>query len=132
MSIQIEGAFQVTFSPLAADSAIRGAFGRLAFNKTFEGELAGTSQGYMVSYRSETAGSAGYTAFEAFSGTLAGRSGSFVLQHSGVMDRGTASLSVHVMPDSGQGELTGLRGTMDIIVEDGKHRYVFAFAGVEE
>jgi hypothetical protein len=56
---------------------------------------------------------------------LLGKAGSFALQHRGVMDRGTPTLSVTVVPDSGSGELEGLVGTLGIRIEGGRHFYDF-------
>ena len=50
-----------------------------------------------------------------------------MLQHSGTMDRGAASLSVTVVPDTGTGELAGLRGKMAIKVTEDKHLYTFEY-----
>jgi hypothetical protein len=72
-------------------------------------------------------GSGGYVAMERVTGTLKGRSGSFVLQHSGIMNRGVPQLSVAVVPDSGTGQLTGLAGTMTIKIDAGKHSYEFEY-----
>ena len=60
-------------------------------------------------------------------GTLHGRSGSFVLQHNGIMTRGVPQLSVTVVPDSGTGQLVGLAGKMRINIADGKHSYDFEY-----
>jgi hypothetical protein len=68
-------------------------------------------------------GSAGYVAMERFTGTLHGRRGSFVLQHSGTMQRGTQQLAITVVPDSGTGELAGVAGTFHLEIVDGEHRY---------
>ena len=57
-----------------------------------------------------------------------GGQGSFVLQHTGTMTRGTPALSVTVVPDSGTGELAGLSGDFTIIVADGKHSYEFNYS----
>ena len=65
---------------------------------------------------------------ERVTGTLRGRSGSFVLQHSGTMTRGAPGLSVHVVPDSGTGELLGLAGAMNIIIAGGSHTYEFEYS----
>jgi hypothetical protein len=73
-------------------------------------------------------GSAGYVAIELVVGRLDGRAGTFVLQHSGSMNRGAASLSVTVVPDSGTGELAGLTGTMTIDIVEGKHSYRFEYS----
>jgi hypothetical protein len=43
------------------------------------------------------------------------------------MTRGAPSLTITVVPDSGTDELAGLAGTMDIIIEDGKHTYAFTY-----
>jgi hypothetical protein len=81
----------------------------------------------MLAFRSAVKGSAGYVAMERVRGLLNGRTGTFVLQHSGVMVRGEQGLKVTVVPDSGTGELTGLAGSMAIIITDGKHSYEFAY-----
>ncbi len=82
----------------------------------------------MLSAMTDTKGSAGYVAIERVEGTLNGRAGSFVLQHSGSMNRGSPSLTVTVVPDSGTGELVGLVGEFKIIVAEGKHSYEFNYA----
>jgi hypothetical protein len=81
----------------------------------------------MLAFRSLVQGSAGYVAMERVVGTLAGRSGSFVLQHAGLMDKGAPTLTIHVVPDSGTDQLTGLSGTMAIRVENKAHFYDFDF-----
>jgi hypothetical protein len=43
------------------------------------------------------------------------------------MSHGNQSLSVAVVPDSGTEELTGLSGTMQIIIEGKHHSYVFDY-----
>jgi hypothetical protein len=73
-------------------------------------------------------GSAAYVAIERVSGVLHGKRGSFSLQHSGTMTRGTPQLSVTVVPDSGTDELTGLAGRMTIDIAAGKHSYEFEYA----
>jgi hypothetical protein len=126
--MQASGTFVVKLVPLPADDADTGAFGRLSIDKTFSGELAGTSKGQMVGAFTAVEGSAGYVALERVSGALNGRAGSFILQHSGTMSHGNQSLSVSVVPDSGTEELTGLAGTMQIIIEGKKHSYVFEYS----
>jgi hypothetical protein len=77
----------------------------------------------MLSAGTAVKGSAGYVAIERASGTLGGRTGTFVLQHSGTMTRGEPRLLITVVPDSGTGQLTTLAGTMTITIADGKHSY---------
>src|SRR5688500_10058430 len=108
------GTFEVKVTPVWRDEGAGAALARLTLEKTFTGDLRGTSQGEMLSAQSEVDGSAGYVAIERVQGELNGRSGHFVLQHSGTMTRGAAELAVSVVPDSGTGELRGLRGTMMI------------------
>src|SRR3546814_7127394 len=81
----------------------------------------------MLTAMTETQGSAGYVAIEKFSGTLDGRSGSFVLQHSATMTRGASQLSVTVVPDSGTGQLSGISGSLRIIIVTGQHSYEFDY-----
>ena len=124
-----KGEFNVKLAPQAlADADADASLGRLSLDKQFHGNLEATSKGEMLSARSSVQGSAGYVAIERVTGTLHGRSGSFVLQHSGTMDRGTPSLSVSVVPDSGTDELAGLVGSMHIDIRDGKHYYSFDYA----
>ena len=87
-----------------------------------------TGQGEMLTALTKTPGSAGYVAIERVSGTLHGRTGSFVFQHTGTMDRGGQRLSITVVPDSGTGELAGLSGTFTLDIVDAKHLYVFEYA----
>ena len=90
--------------------------------------LDATSKGEMLAANTEVKGSAGYVAIERVTGTLAGRSGTFVLQHNATMDRGAPSLNIIVVPDSGTAELAALKGKMNIIIAaDGKHSYEFDY-----
>jgi len=118
------GTFDVKLAPIGAtDSPIGG----MSIGKTFHGDLQGGSVGQMLAFRSGVEGSAGYVAMERVTGTLAGKRGSFTLQHSGLMDKGAQSLTVIVVPDSGTEGLSGLAGTMNIIVTAGKHDYRFRY-----
>jgi hypothetical protein len=124
------GAFDVTINPdplyESADGGI--VLGRVSLSKQFHGELEGTSTVQMLTAGTAVKGSAGYVAIELVVGRLAGRAGSFVLQHNGTMTRGQAALTVSVVPDSGTGELAGLSGRMTIDIADGKHSYDFDYA----
>src|SRR5436309_11257727 len=118
------GTFEVKLTPQADGDAGAG-LGRLILNKQFHGDLEATSQGQMLSAGTAVQGSAGYVALERVSGALQGRTGTFVLQHHGLMDRGTPHLTITVVPDSGTGELTGISGTMSIEIAEGRHSYDF-------
>jgi hypothetical protein len=122
------GTFTVRLSPLAPYNDEReAALGRLSIDKGFSGDLVATGKGEMLTAMTEVDGSAAYVAIERVSGTLHGRTGTFALQHTGIMDRGAPQLTVTVVPDSGTGELVGLSGTMAITIMDGKHFYEFEY-----
>lgn len=115
------GTFDVKITPhMPSDSS---KISRMALRKQFHGDLEGTSDGEMLAAGTDTKGSAGYVAIEQVTGSIHGRNGSFILQHSGTMSRGTPSLTVSVVPDSGVGELVGLSGSLTITIADGKHFY---------
>src|SRR5258706_10168790 len=101
--------------------------GRMAIDKQFRGDLEGTSKGQMLAAGTAVKDSAGYVALERVRGTLNGRRGSFVLQHSGTLTRGAPELTITVVPDSGTEELAGLAGRMTITIEGGKHTYDFDY-----
>lgn len=123
---KISGSFDVKMSPQSAPDA---AVGRFAIDKQYHGDLAATATGEMLTAMTATKGSAGYVAIEKVTGKLAGRTGTFHLQHTGIMNRGAPSLTITVVPDSGTGELTSLTGTMAIkIAPDGAHTYEFDYS----
>lgn len=123
------GPFEVTLAPLASAWAGDAApLARMSIEKQFTGELSATSHGEMLSASGSVKGSAGYVAMENVTGTLHGRAGSFVLQHSATMNRGVPSLSITVVPDSGTGELAGLTGSMQIIIDNKRHSYIFDYS----
>jgi hypothetical protein len=124
VSVRATGTFAVAVKPLSGADAFPG---RMSLEKTFEGDLAGTGTGEMLAVMTGTPGSAGYVAIERVTGTLDGRTGSFVLQHSSVMDRGVPTQSIQVVPDSGTGEIAGLRGSFVIAIDGKEHRYVFEY-----
>lgn len=123
------GTFDVKLAPQPAAPGIAAAnLGRMTIDKRFQGDLTGTSLGEMLSAGTADAGSAGYVAIERVTGTLHGRAGSFALMHFGLMERGTPSLRVTVVPDSGTGELAGIRGELAILIEQGRHAYAFEYS----
>ena len=125
-TMTIRGEFEVRMTPQPPEEAA-GPTGRFTLDKQFRGDLAGSSKGQMVAFRSAAEGSAGYVAMEQVTGTLTGKAGTFVLQHSSTMTRGTPRQSITVVPDSGTGELAGLSGSMTIDIVDGKHVYNFTY-----
>ena len=131
MNHRATGPFDVKIIPQKADNpqAEAAGIGRMALDKRFHGALEAASTGEMIAFRTARPDSAGYVALERVDGTLDGRKGTFVLQHSCTMARGAAMQSIAVVPDSGTGELAGLRGSMTIeIAAGGAHSYVFDYA----
>jgi hypothetical protein len=100
----------------------------MSIDKTFRGDLVADSQGEMLSVMTGVDGSAGYVAIEQVTGTLQGKSGTFVLQHFGIMSHGQNRLILEVVPDSGTGQLAGLSGEMTIKTEDAKHFFEFDYS----
>lgn len=124
----VTGNFDVKLTPQPAAPAIEAAkLGRQQLDKTFHGDLSAHSLGEMLAAMTDVKGSAGYVAIERVTGTLLGKKGSFVLMHTGVMDRGAPHLVVQVVPDSGTDELVGLTGKMAIQITGGQHVYTFDF-----
>jgi hypothetical protein len=128
MTHHAKGSFDVKLQPLDVYNKDEGAgLARMSLDKQFHGELEATSKGEMLSAMGGVKGSAGYVAIERVTGTLAGRHGSFALQHNATMTRGEPYLNIIVVPDSGTAELAGLSGKMNIIITEGKHFYEFEY-----
>jgi Protein of unknown function (DUF3224) len=126
MSQHASGPFDVKLTAQKPDSEVAQAanLGRMTIDKQFHGDLEAVSKGEMLFEKT-----AGYVALERVTGSLKGRRGSFVLQHSATVKRGVPDLLIFVVPDSGTGELQGLTGKMNIIIApDGKHSYTFDYA----
>jgi hypothetical protein len=123
----ISGRFEVKMTPEPGALDAEG-IARFRLDKRYEGALGAEACGLMTAHHATVAGSAGYVAIERVRGTLDGRSGSFVLQHNGLMWGETRQLSIEVIPDSADGELSGLRGRMGIRIENGAHYYDFEYS----
>jgi hypothetical protein len=124
---QAHGTFDVTTTPVALDEQPGEAtLGRFSLDKQFHGDLEATGQGEMLT-AGRVEGSAGYVAIERVTGTLHGRRGAFVLQHTGTMSAAGLQLTISVVPETGTGALAGLRGQLTITVVDGEHRYALEY-----
>lgn len=121
-----QGTFDVSLTPApAADTA--STVGRLTISKQYHGDLDATAVGEMLTAMTTISDSAGYVAIEKVTGSLAGRAGSFMLQHTGTMNRGQPQLTITVVPDSGTEGLTGLTGHLSIVNQAGAHSYQFEY-----
>jgi hypothetical protein len=120
----VKGHFDISMKAEPPFDVVDGvALARARFDKRFFGPLDGTGEVQMLSARTAVPDSAGYVAVERISGSVEGRPGTFVALHTGLMAKGTRSLSITIVPDSGTGELSGIAGRMDIEIVDGKHHY---------
>lgn len=121
---EAQGNFDVQIKP---EATFGDGIGRFSLDKTFHGDLEGTSTGEMLAVRAKVPGSAGYVVIEHVTGKLKGKSGGFMLQHYGVMDRNKPDLKVLIIPDSGTGDLTGITGQMTIDAA-ANHAYVLTYS----
>jgi hypothetical protein len=119
------GTFTVDIKPLSPPPAE--GLGRLSINKKMVGDLDGATIGEMFSGGDPKQGVAGYVAIEVFTGTLAGKQGTFALQHSATMDRNGKTMSIIVVPGSGTGQLKGIAGTFAINIANGEHSYDLSY-----
>ena len=118
------GEFEVKMKPVsAADEPVM----RMSLDKQFHGDLAATSIGQMMAGGNETNGARVYVALETVTGSLKGRTGSFVLAHRGTMTKDAQALSVIIVPDTGTEQLTGIAGELGIDIRDGKHFYTLDY-----
>jgi hypothetical protein len=121
------GTFVVKISPAEASALGQEAgIGRMTIDKTFSGDIEGTSKGEMLTGGADSTGAMAYVALERVTGKLNGRSGSFLLMHNASMlksDPAGGRMQVTVVPQSGTGELSGLSGKLTITIEAGKHSF---------
>ena len=82
-----------------------------------DAELTGKSRSLMQYPTADTCHYAGYTTL---TGTLGGRSGSFIIYEVGTWKNGVASSRWEIVENSGTGELQGLRGTGSYAAEHDK------------
>jgi len=122
-TMHANGPFDVKVTP-QDDKSDDPLLNRMTLDKHYHGDLEATGQGQMLTAGTSVKGSGAYVAIEKVSGTLKGRTGTFVLQHSGTMNNNVPQLAINIVPDSGTGQLAGIAGNMNIrIAADGKHSY---------
>jgi Protein of unknown function (DUF3224) len=98
------------YEPTAYDELAEGpALVRIHVEEDFSGDVVGSGVAeFLQTARSDTAAS--FVGVERVTGSLGGRSGSFVFQDQGTLQAGVVSGSWFVVPGSGTGDLRGLRG----------------------
>ena len=126
------GTFQVDVKPAEPSSVAQQAdTGRMTIDKTWSGDITGTSKGEMLTGMTKETGSMAYVAMERMNVTIAGHSGSFLFQHVAHMqagsDPGKGTMNISVVQGSGTGALAGIHGTLQITITDKVHHYDFAY-----
>src|SRR5437016_6941100 len=115
MPTHATGTFDVKVAPQPlADPAADKTLGRMSLDKQYRGDIEGAGKGEMLTAMTAVKDSAGYVAIERVTGTLKGRTGTFILQHLGNMTTAGQHMAITVVPDSGTGQLTGIAGKMTI------------------
>ena len=129
MSTRATGTFEIgTWEEQPYDEREGTKLSRAHLTKTFRGDVEGESAAELLFAYGTEEGSAAYAGFERVTGRVHGRSGSFVLHHSATMERGEGKSSLSVVPNSGTGELRGLRGEATIsAAPDGGHSFTLDY-----
>ena len=100
---------------------------RASVTKTYTGDIEAEGQvEYLMMYRSD--GSATFVGLERVVGRIGGKTGSFVLQRTGVFEGGEAKESYSVIPGSATGDLQGLVGDGSSAVGHGmEHPFTLSY-----
>ena len=99
---------------------------RTSVSYTYQGDIEGDSTlDYLMVYRPDESGS--FVGLERIIGRVAGRAGSFVIQHTGTFDKTTVHGTFFVVPNSGTGELINLRGDGEMNLAGHAERYPMIF-----
>ena len=121
MPTHAKGSFDVTITP--QESAPDATVARMLLYKEFHGDLEAIAHGEMMAAGEPLTNAGVYVAIDRVTGTLGGRSGSFLMAHRGIRNADGQELSIVIVPGSGTGQLTGLTGTLGIEIVDKKHFY---------
>ena len=121
MAGQAKGSFDVKVTP--QESAPDAAVARMLLYKEFRGDLEAIAHGEMMAAHEPLTGAGVYVAIDRVTGTLDGRSGSFLMAHRGIRNAAGQSLDIVIVPGSGTGQLTGITGTVGIEITGKEHFY---------
>ncbi|WP_093802482.1 DUF3224 domain-containing protein [Streptomyces sp. Wb2n-11] len=128
MSTTAAGTFELVWDEKPPYSDEEGTqLSKVVVTKTFTGDIQGTSVTELIKAMTSEPTSAGYVAVERLTGTVHGRKGTFVLQHSAISTRGEGDLNIVIVPDSGTGELSTISGKLNVVVADGTHSYTLEY-----
>jgi hypothetical protein len=99
---------------------------RVHISRTFTGDLEGESAAELMIAKSD--GGGGYIGHDRISGNLAGKTGGFVFQHTGIMGPEGITNTGTIVPGSGTGELEGISGEGTMLAdEDGNHTFTLTY-----
>ncbi|MGA8217185.1 MAG: DUF3224 domain-containing protein [Solirubrobacterales bacterium] len=99
---------------------------RVHISRTFTGDLEGEGTAEIMIAKSE--GGGGYVGHDRIAGTLGGRTGTFVLQHGGIMGPAGISNTGTIVPGTGTGELEGISGEGTMLAdEEGNHTLTLSY-----
>ena len=129
MTKHAKGAFDVTITP--QESAADATVARMLLYKEFHGDLDAIAHGEMMAASEPLTGAGVYVALDRVTGTLHGRSGSFLMAHRGIRNADGQELSIVIVPGSGTGQLTGITGIALIEIVGKEHFYSVEYEGLE-
>ncbi|MEZ4895345.1 MAG: DUF3224 domain-containing protein [Saprospiraceae bacterium] len=121
-----KGTFEVKMNPQSQEQVGTHTMGRYLLDKQFIGDLEAASTVEMLAAGTEN-GAGAYVAIERITGKLHGKAGTIILTHTGTRTQTSQELRVAVVPGCSTGDLAGLTGTMEIIIENKIHHYVFTY-----
>jgi hypothetical protein len=99
---------------------------RVHITRTFTGDLEGAATAEIMIAKSEAGG--GYVGHDRITGTMQGRSGSFVFQHTGLMGQAGITNTGTIVPGTGTGELEGITGEGTMLAdEEGNHTFTLSY-----
>jgi hypothetical protein len=99
---------------------------RVHISRTFTGDLEGESTAELMISKSE--GGGGYVGHDRISGTLGGKTGTFVFQHTGIMGQAGITNTGTIVPGTGTSELEGIAGEGTMIADEaGNHTLTLTY-----
>lgn len=120
-----KGSFDVKITPQA--SAADAPVAHMLLYKEFHGDLEAIAHGEMMAASEPLTGAGVYVALDRVTGTLQGKSGSFLMAHRGIRHADGQELSIVIVPGSGTGQLTGITGTVGIEIAGKEHFYILEY-----
>ena len=125
MPTHAKGTFDVRITPqeAVADAPVA----RMLLYKEFHGDLDAVAHGEMLAAHEPLTAAGVYVAIDRVTGTLHGRSGSFLIAHRGIRNADGQQLEIVIVPHSGTGQLAGISGTVGIEIVDKQHLYTVEY-----